>query len=39
MMATHNFDIVKKFKKRVIVMENGKIKKEFEEGTFKNEVD
>ena len=39
MMATHNLEIVKKFKKRVIVMENGKIKKEFKEGTFKNEVD
>lgn len=38
-MATHNMDIVKKFKKRVVLMENGKIKKDYKEGTFKNEVD
>jgi cell division transport system ATP-binding protein len=38
-MATHNLDIVKRFKKRVVLMENGKIKKDYKEGTFKNEVD
>ncbi len=38
-MATHNNDIVKKFNKRVIYMENGKIKKDYKKGTFKNEVD
>lgn len=37
-MATHNVEIVKKFKKRVILMENGKIKKDYKEGTFKNEM-
>lgn len=37
-MATHNMDIVKKFKKRVVLMENGKIKKDYKEGTFKNEM-
>ena len=37
-MATHNVDIVKKMKKRVILMENGKIVKDFKEGTYKNEV-
>ncbi len=37
-MATHNMDIVKKLKKRVILMENGKVVKDYKEGTFKNEV-
>ncbi len=38
-MATHNTEIVKKFNKRVILMENGKVKKEYKKGTFKNEMD
>lgn len=37
-MATHNNDIVKKYNKRVIFMENGKIKKDYKKGTFKNEM-
>lgn len=37
-MATHNLDIVKSFKKRVVLMEDGKIKKDYKEGTFKNEM-
>lgn len=38
-MATHNIDIVKKLNKRVILMENGRVKKDYKKGTFKDEVD
>lgn len=38
-MATHNVEIVKKYNKRVIYMEDGKIKKDYKKGTFKNEMD
>lgn len=38
-MATHNVDIVKKLNKRVILMENGKVAKDYKEGTYKHEMD
>lgn len=38
-MATHNVDIVKKLNKRVILMENGKVVKDYKEGTYKHEMD
>ena len=38
-MATHNVDIVKKLNKRVILMENGKVIKDYKEGTYKHEMD
>ena len=36
-MATHDRDIVDKMKKRVILIENGRLKKDYEKGTYYNE--
>ncbi len=36
-MATHNKDIVDKYKKRVILVKQGKIKKDYQKGTYDNE--
>lgn len=38
-MATHDKEMVNKFKKRVIVIENGSIVKDYEKGTYENEMD
>ena len=37
-MATHDRDIVNKFKKRVIVIKEGRIAKDYEEGKYDNEA-
>ena len=37
-MATHDKDIVNKFKKRVIVIKEGRIAKDYEEGKYDNEA-
>lgn len=37
-MATHDKDIVNKFKKRVIVIKEGRIVKDYEEGKYDNEA-
>ena len=36
-MVTHDTTIVKKFKKRTILLDSGRILKDFEKGTYKNE--
>ena len=36
-MVTHDNDIVKKMKKRVILLDAGRIVKDYEKGTYKNE--
>lgn len=36
-MVTHDTDIVKRMKKRVILLDTGRILKDFEEGTYKHE--
>lgn len=36
-MVTHDINVVKEMKKRVIVLDEGRIKKEYREGEFKNE--
>ena len=36
-MVTHDRKIVKKMKKRVILLDAGRILKDYEEGTYKNE--
>ena len=36
-MATHDRDIVDKMKKRVILIEDGRLKKDYEKGTYYNE--
>ncbi len=38
LMATHDKDIVNKFKKRVIVLKEGRIVKDYEEGKYDNEA-
>jgi ABC-type ATPase involved in cell division len=37
-MATHDEKIVNKFKKRVIVIKEGRITKDYEEGKYDNEA-
>ena len=37
-MATHNKDIVNKFKKRVVALKDGRIVKDYEEGAYDNEI-
>lgn len=37
-MATHDREMVDKMRKRVILLENGKLKKDYEKGTYNNEV-
>lgn len=37
-MATHDKDIVDKMKKRVVLIENGKVKRDYEKGTYTNET-
>ena len=37
-MATHDKDIVNKFKKRVIAIKGGRIVKDYEEGKYDNEA-
>ena len=37
-MATHNREIVNKFKKRVIVLKDGRLVKDYEEGKYDNEA-
>lgn len=37
-MATHDREIVNKLKKRVIAIDNGKVAKDFEKGTYDHEV-
>ena len=37
-MATHDRDIVNKFKKRVIVLKDGRVVKDYEEGKYDNEA-
>lgn len=37
-MATHNKDIVDKFKKRVVALKDGRIVKDYEEGAYDNEI-
>ena len=37
-MATHDREIVDRMKKRVILIENGKIKKDYKKGTYTHEV-
>lgn len=37
-MATHDRDIVNKFKKRVVVLKSGRIVKDYEEGEYDNEA-
>ena len=37
-MATHDKDIVNKFKKRVIVLKEGRVAKDYEEGKYDNEA-
>ena len=36
-MATHDVDIVNKMKKRVVLIESGRLKKDYEKGTYYNE--
>ena len=36
-MATHDREMVNKMKKRVVLLDNGKLVKDYEKGTFKNE--
>ena len=36
-MVTHDIDIVKKMKKRVLVLKEGRLVKDYKEGTFKHE--
>ena len=36
-MVTHDNDIVKKMKKRVILLDAGRMVKDYEKGTYKNE--
>lgn len=36
-MATHNKEIINKYKKRVILIDNGSIKKDYEKGTYEDE--
>ena len=36
-MATHDRDIVNRMGKRVIVIESGRLKRDFEKGTYYNE--
>ena len=36
-MVTHDTDIVKRMKKRVILLDTGRILKDYEEGTYKHE--
>ena len=36
-MATHDREMVNKLKKRVIILDNGKLVKDYEKGTYKNE--
>ena len=37
LMVTHDISIVEKFKKRVIVLKDGRLVKNYERGYFKNE--
>ena len=37
LMVTHDLDIVKKMKKRVVVLKEGRLVKDYKEGTFVNE--
>ena len=37
LMVTHDIDIVKKMKKRVLVLKEGRLVKDYKEGTFKHE--
>ena len=37
LMVTHDIDIVKKMKKRVIVIKDGRLIKDYKEGQFVNE--
>jgi cell division transport system ATP-binding protein len=37
-MATHDKEIVDKMKKRVILLEDGKLIKDYEKGTYSHEV-
>jgi cell division transport system ATP-binding protein len=37
-MATHDREMVDKMKKRVILLENGRLAKDFEKGTYDNEI-
>lgn len=37
-MATHNKDIVDKFKKRVVALKDGRVVKDYEEGAYDNEI-
>lgn len=37
-MVTHNTEIVSKMNKRVVVLDSGRILKNYEEGTYRNEV-
>ena len=36
-MATHDVEIVNKMKKRVVLIEAGRLKKDYEKGTYYNE--
>ena len=36
-MVTHDIDIVSKLKKRTILLDSGRIVKDYKEGEFKNE--
>ena len=37
-MATHDRDVVNKFKKRVVVLKDGRLVKDYEEGKYDNEA-
>ena len=37
-MATHDKDIVNKMKKRVLVLKDGRLVKDYKEGEYKDEV-
>ena len=37
-MATHDKEMVNRMKKRVILIDGGKIKKDYEKGTYNNEA-
>lgn len=37
MMVTHDIDVVKKLNKRVILLDSGRVVKDYKEGTYKNE--
>lgn len=37
-MATHDKEIVDSMKKRVVVIEDGKLERDYKEGTYKNEI-